>query len=215
MVNERIRQWHSIQSYIWLCFEIVACRYTGGIFEQRKRHPGINHEISVVGWGKDKVAKEQDLLAMSSSIKSGLKCYHLFHHQCIPMHIGIFHCFTSMIRRLDKSSGLVATRGVPTGESTASSGQKSSSPAEASSVSSWWYVYPTQDGNVQAQSSHWAGLRVGNSPPLDPIIGHYLKKPSSIKIFYAPPLDDYRTLSREYCQQFGVSQKCVFPAKPN
>jgi len=28
--------------------------YTGGIFEQRKRHPGINHEISVVGWGRDK-----------------------------------------------------------------------------------------------------------------------------------------------------------------
>ena len=114
---------------------MVACRYTGGIFEQRKRHPGINHEISVVGWGKDKVAKEQDLLAMSSSIKSGLKCYHLFHHQCIPMHIGIFHCFTSMIRRPDKSSGLVATPGVPIGESTASSGKKSSSPA-ASSVSS-------------------------------------------------------------------------------
>ena len=35
-------------------------RYTGGIFEQRKRHPGINHEISVVGWGKDKVVDNQD-----------------------------------------------------------------------------------------------------------------------------------------------------------
>merc|ERR1712107_730091 len=28
--------------------------YTGGIFEQRKRHASINHEISVVGWGRDK-----------------------------------------------------------------------------------------------------------------------------------------------------------------
>jgi len=28
--------------------------YTGGIFSQRKKHPNINHEISVVGWGKDK-----------------------------------------------------------------------------------------------------------------------------------------------------------------
>merc|ERR1712080_411686 len=33
--------------------------YTGGIFEQRKRHPGINHEISVVGWGKDKETGEE------------------------------------------------------------------------------------------------------------------------------------------------------------
>jgi len=28
-------------------------KYDGGIFSQRKRHPQINHEISVVGWGKD------------------------------------------------------------------------------------------------------------------------------------------------------------------
>merc|ERR1711915_855510 len=27
--------------------------YDGGIFSQRKRHPSINHEISVVGWGRD------------------------------------------------------------------------------------------------------------------------------------------------------------------
>ena len=47
----------------WLLSEIFQLRrpqlfrYTGGIFEQRKRHPGINHEISVVGWGRDKVGK--------------------------------------------------------------------------------------------------------------------------------------------------------------
>jgi len=28
-------------------------KYDGGIFSQRKRHPQINHEISVVGWGQD------------------------------------------------------------------------------------------------------------------------------------------------------------------
>jgi len=27
--------------------------YDGGIFSQRKKHPSINHEISVVGWGRD------------------------------------------------------------------------------------------------------------------------------------------------------------------
>ena len=34
-------------------------KYTGGIFSQKIKHPQINHEISVVGWGKDeKTGKE-------------------------------------------------------------------------------------------------------------------------------------------------------------
>jgi cathepsin X len=33
---------------------VLCHRYEGGIFSQRKRNPGINHEISVVGWGRDK-----------------------------------------------------------------------------------------------------------------------------------------------------------------
>ena len=37
------------------CTVLWFARYTGGIFSQRKRHPSINHEISVVGWGKDQV----------------------------------------------------------------------------------------------------------------------------------------------------------------
>jgi len=34
-------------------------KYDGGIFSQRKRHPTINHEISVVGWGKDPETGEE------------------------------------------------------------------------------------------------------------------------------------------------------------
>ena len=33
--------------------------YTGGIFSQRILFPMINHEISVVGWGKDETTGQE------------------------------------------------------------------------------------------------------------------------------------------------------------
>jgi len=34
-------------------------QYKGGIYEEVKRFPSINHEISVVGWGKDATSGEE------------------------------------------------------------------------------------------------------------------------------------------------------------
>ena len=33
--------------------------YSGGIYKENLKHPQINHEISVVGWGKDPVTGEE------------------------------------------------------------------------------------------------------------------------------------------------------------
>ena len=34
-------------------------KYEGGIFRQKLKHPRINHEISVVGWGRDQDSGEE------------------------------------------------------------------------------------------------------------------------------------------------------------
>ena len=34
-------------------------KYMGGVFRQKLKHPGINHEISVVGWGRDQETGEE------------------------------------------------------------------------------------------------------------------------------------------------------------
>ena len=34
-------------------------KYLGGVFRQKLKHPGINHEISVVGWGRDQETGEE------------------------------------------------------------------------------------------------------------------------------------------------------------
>ena len=34
-------------------------KYLGGVFRQKLKHPGINHEISVVGWGRDQDTGEE------------------------------------------------------------------------------------------------------------------------------------------------------------
>ena len=34
-------------------------KYLGGVFSQKLKHPAINHEISVVGWGKDPLTGEE------------------------------------------------------------------------------------------------------------------------------------------------------------
>merc|ERR1712050_203249 len=34
-------------------------KYLGGVFRQKLKRPGINHEISVVGWGRDQDTGEE------------------------------------------------------------------------------------------------------------------------------------------------------------
>ena len=41
-------------------------KYTGGIFSQKIKHPQINHEISVVGWGKDETTGEEYWIGRNS-----------------------------------------------------------------------------------------------------------------------------------------------------
>jgi len=41
-------------------------KYTGGIFSQKIKHPQINHEISVLGWGKDEKTGEEYWIGRNS-----------------------------------------------------------------------------------------------------------------------------------------------------
>ena len=40
--------------------------YKGGIYKENIKHPQINHEISVVGWGKDPVTGEEYWIGRNS-----------------------------------------------------------------------------------------------------------------------------------------------------
>merc|ERR1711920_770434 len=46
-------------------------KYSGGIFSQRKKHPQINHEISVVGWGKDPETGEEYWIGKTHGVLTG------------------------------------------------------------------------------------------------------------------------------------------------
>ena len=41
-------------------------KYSGGIFKQKIKQPMINHEISVVGWGKDDITGEEYWIGRNS-----------------------------------------------------------------------------------------------------------------------------------------------------
>ena len=129
-----------------------------------------------------------------------------------------------MIRRLGKSSGLVATRGDPTGESTDSSGQRSfssslssksaSSSSAASTASSWWDIYPSHPG-WQCTSTIWPLSRIasGQLPESRFKRSHHHKQ-----IYYSQALINRWLLDTQReinCLQFGVLQMCGSADNPN
>ena len=62
-------------------------KYEGGIFRQKLKHPRINHEISVVGWGRDQDSGEEFWVGRNSWGTYWVSTHAHYLHDLISTHL--------------------------------------------------------------------------------------------------------------------------------